>query len=270
MTGRLDGKGAVVAGGGQTRGETIGNGRATSLLMAREGARVVVADRNLDSAQETVDLIVKEGGIAWAYQADVTEEAACVALAEKAQELLGKIDILQNNVGIFSGDGPSGKITYDAWQRIMNTNLTGMWLTCKHVMPFMQRNGAGSIVNISSIASLMCAPRGLAYSLSKVAVNGLTHALARENAHHGIRVNAILPGLVDTPLGVDEHARISGLERSAISLERAERVPMGRQGTAWDVAYASLFFASDEAAFITGAQLVVDGGQTLIVGSTAK
>lgn len=263
---RVAGKVAVVVGAGQTPGDTIGNGRATSLLLARHGARIVAVDRDLASAQETVDLIVGEGGDAVAVQADITREDDCVALAAAARDAWGPIDILVNNVGIGAGDGGVTTLTEAGWDRIFDVNLKGMWLTCKHVVPIMREQGSGAIVNISSLAAVASAPM-LAYKTSKAAVNSLTESLAGGNAKHGIRANAIMPGLMDTPMAIESIAAGTGVDKDELRSRRAATVPLGRRmGTAWDVAYAVLFLASDEANFITGVILPVDGGQANRVG----
>jgi NAD(P)-dependent dehydrogenase (short-subunit alcohol dehydrogenase family) len=263
---RIAGKRAVVVGAGQTPGETIGNGRATALLFAREGAHVALVDRDPDSVAETKAMIEAEGGRAEVIVADISEEANCVELVTTARELLGGIDILHNNVGIGGGDASPTRLDEAVWDRIMRVNLKAMWLTCKHVVPIMRDQGSGSIVNISSTAAIMAANSLTAYKISKAGVNALTQTLASSNARHGIRANAIMPGLMDTPMAVDAMARATGRPRDEIAGARSSRVPTGAQGTAWDVAYAALFLASDEARFISGVILPVDGGQSTQVG----
>jgi NAD(P)-dependent dehydrogenase (short-subunit alcohol dehydrogenase family) len=244
----------------------MGNGRATAIVFAREGARVLLVDRDEVSAQETQELIAKEGGSAEVFVADIAAEGACEGLAEEATRRLGRIDVLHNNVGIGAGDAGAISLEPDAWDRIFNVNLRAMWLTCKYVVPVMRKQGSGSIVNISSVAAIAVAPILTAYKVSKAGVNALTHSLATSNARYGIRVNAIMPGLIDTPMGVDDVARIRGIDRDELAKQRASLVPLGHQGTAWDIANAALFLASDEAAFITGVVLPVDGGQTALIG----
>jgi NAD(P)-dependent dehydrogenase (short-subunit alcohol dehydrogenase family) len=266
MAGRVEDKVAVVVGAGQTPGDTIGNGRATSLLLAREGARVVCVDRTLESAEETVELIAGEGGTAVAVRADITKEADCEALAAAAVEAFDRIDILVNNVGIGTGDSSVTKLTEHAWDLIFTVNLKGMWLTCKHVLPIMRQQRAGAIVNISSLAAVASAPM-LAYKTSKAGVNSLTESLAAGNAKHGIRANAIMPGLMDTPMAIVGHSEAGGIDPDELRRVRDSAVPLGgKMGTAWDVAQAVLFLASDDARFITGAILPVDGGQSIRVG----
>ena len=266
-SGRLAGKTAVVVGAGQTPGETIGNGRATAITFAREGAEVLVVDRHEGSAEETASLIRDAGGKATVHVSDISSEAACSALADAAARTFGgRIDILHNNVGIGAGDATPTRLSEDRWDAIVDTNLKAMWLTCKHVVPIMRQQGSGSITCVSSLASVAAAGNLTAYKVSKAGVNALVHALASTNARHNVRVNAILPGLIDTPMAVDAMARTLGRPRDEVASARASRVPMQRQGTAWDVANAALYLSSDEAAFVTGVLLTVDGGQSTMVG----
>jgi NAD(P)-dependent dehydrogenase (short-subunit alcohol dehydrogenase family) len=265
---RLANKTAVIVGAGQTVGATIGNGRATAILFAREGARVLLVDRDRDSVQETLELIERETpGVASTFVADIVDEDACRAIVAHALERFDRrIDVLHNNVGIGAGDGGPTSLDAHAWDRIMDTNLKAMWLTCKHVVPAMREQQAGAIVNISSIAAVAGVGNLTAYKISKAGVNALTQALAVTNARFSIRVNGIMPGLIDTPMAVDATARARNVSREAVADARARTVPLGHQGTAWDIAHAALFLASDDAAFITGVVLPVDGGQSAQVG----
>lgn len=265
MSGRLAGKVAIVVGAGQTPGDTIGNGRATATLFAREGAEVLCVDRYLERAEETVAGIVAEGGVAFAQQADVSREAECAALVVNARERWGRIDVLHNNVGIGGGDGRVEALDEAVWDRILAVNLKAMWLTIKHALPIMQEAKRGAIVNISSLAALSAA--GItAYEISKAGVNKLTTSVAALNARHGIRCNAIMPGLIDTPMAIGGWAARTHTSSEEVRAARNARVPLGKMGTAWDVAYAATFLASDEAAFITGALLPVDGGMSVQIG----
>lgn len=267
MAKRVEGKAAIVVGGGQTPGETIGNGRATAIVLAREGARVIVADLRLDSAQETVDMIRGEGGEAWAVAADVTDEGSARGLIVAGVERFGRLDILHNNVGasLALGDAPATDLTEEAFVRSFDVNLKSTWLTCKHALPAL-RDAAGSIVNISSMAARNTYPL-VGYKTMKAAVVALTENLAAANAQYGVRANAILPGLMNTPMAIE--ARVArGTSREEVIASRDRRVPLrSRMGTGWDVAYAALFLHSDEAGFITGVSLAVDGGEGVSWGS---
>jgi NAD(P)-dependent dehydrogenase (short-subunit alcohol dehydrogenase family) len=266
-SGRLADKTAIVVGAGQTPGATIGNGRATAIRFAREGAHVLVVDRDDASAKETQEMILEAGGRAEAFVADISDAETPAGIVERAKEALGRIDILHHNVGIGMGDNTPMKLTEDAWDRIFDVNLKAMWRTCKAVVPVMREQKAGAIVCVSSIAAVAAAGNLTAYKLSKAGVNALVHQLAVTNAKHGIRVNGIMPGFIDTPMAVDAVAEFLGMERKDLADFRAQMVPLGnRQGTAWDVANAALFLASDEAAFITGALLPIDGGQSARIG----
>jgi NAD(P)-dependent dehydrogenase (short-subunit alcohol dehydrogenase family) len=266
MSGRLADKIAVVIGGGQTPGDTIGNGRATSVLFAREGARVVVVDHRLAAAEETVAQIRDEGGAARAVEADATREEDMAALFARCIEEHGRIDVLHNNVGIGGGDAGPAHVDLDAWDQILAVNLKSVIVPCKHVLPVMRRQGGGAIVNISSIAAV-CATPIVAYKASKAGVNAYTQSLAVGNAKFGIRANVIMPGLMNTPMAIEGIAAATGADKQKLIELRDAQVPLGRKmGTAWDVAYAALFLASDEARFITGVALAVDGGQSARIG----
>jgi len=263
---RLKDKVAIVVGAGQTPGETIGNGRATAILFAREGASVVLVDRNIASALETQTLVDQEGGRSIAIEADITSERDCEALVQAAVRAYGRVDVLHNNVGIGTGDGPVDQVSSEVWDRIMAVNLRGMFLSCKSALPVMKEQQSGSIVNISSIAAV-CSATIAAYKISKAGVNALTHQIAMDNARFGIRANTIMPGLMNTPMAIEGISHARGIPREQLIAERDARVPLGRKmGTAWDVAYAALFLASDEARFITGVVLPVDGGQSARIG----
>ncbi len=267
MARRVEGKAAIVVGGGQTAGQTIGNGRATAVVPAREGARVCVADRDLASARATVDMIKTEGGEAWAFEADITSEEAARRLVAAALERFGRLDILHNNVGasLALGDATATELTEAAFQRSFDVNLKGMWLACKHALPALREAG-GSIVNISSMAALNAYPL-VGYKTTKAAVVALTENLAAHNAAYGVRANAILPGLMNTPMAIE--ARVAkGTAREEVIASRDRRVPLRRRmGTGWDVAYAALYLHSDEAGFVTGVSLIVDGGESVSWGS---
>ena len=265
--GRLGGKTAIVVGAGQTHGETIGNGRATAIRFAQEGARLLLVDRDDVSLKETEQMVLEEGADAQTLLADIALPDAPAAIVEWATAALGHLDILHNNVGIGMGDSTPTRLTEETWDRIFDVNLKAMWRICKEVLPIMRKQKSGSIVCVSSIAAISAAGHITAYKISKAGVNALVHQLAITNAHHGIRVNGIMPGFIDTPMAVDAVADALGMSREDLANVRAQMVPLeSKQGTAWDVANAALFLASDEAAFITGALLPVDGGQSSKIG----
>ncbi len=265
---RLEDKVAIVVGAGQTPGATIGNGRATAILFAREGARVLAVDRDLASAEETVAMITEEGGEAVAFEADVTDESSVKASIDACVERWKRIDVLHNNVGLgmAAGDAQVTEITVEAFDRVVAINLRGMVLTCKHALPVMREQQSGVIINISSAAATAAHPM-VGYKTTKAAIVALTQQLAIINARYGIRANVILPGLMNTPMAIEPRVAATGRPREQIIAERDAGVPLrGGMGTAWDVAYAALFLASDEAGFITGAALPVDGGTMVRVG----
>ncbi len=262
---RLKDKVAVIVGGGQTTGETIGNGRATAFRFAREGAAVLVVDRDLDSAEETVEAIDSEGGNASALAADATREADCSSIAKECLSRFGRIDVLHNNVGRSEGDAATTELKEENWLALMDVNLKSAFLTCKHVLPVMRKQGSGVIINISSTSSV-CSRQTLAYKTAKAGINAMTQNIAIENAAYGVRVNAILPGLMDTPMAIERRARERNVPRQTVRDERDAQVPLGKMGTAWDVAAAAVFLASDEASYITGVLLAVDGGLSARVG----
>ena len=265
-TSRLRDKVAIVVGAGQAPGDTIGNGRAISILFAREGARLLLVDRDVKSANETRVMIAEEGGEAAVLEADITEEAAVQRIPQACLNRYEQLDVLVNNVGIGTGDDGVTRLDRTTWDRIFAVNVTGVFLTCKYVVPVMRDRHAGAIVNISSIAAVAAAPLA-AYKASKAAVNALTHHLATANCRYGIRVNAIMPGLLDTPMAIGGYASATGTPPEELRAQRNRRVPLKQQmGTAWDTAHAALFLASDEAGFITGVVLPVDGGQSARIG----
>lgn len=264
---RLQGKVALICGAGQTPGETIGNGRAMAMLFARAGARVIAVDRDLGRVEETVAMIGAEGGHASAVRCDVTDNFDCVGLVQQALGAEGQIDILVNNVGIGGGgDGPAHRASEEAVERILDVNLKAAWRMIRHVLPPMRERGQGNIVNISSLAAFG-GGNMVAYEMSKAAMNRLTTSVAISNARHGIRCNAIAPGLMDTPMAVSGGAAARGMDTATLRAERNQAVPLRKtMGTGWDTAHAALFLASEEARFITGAILPVDGGAGVRVG----
>jgi NAD(P)-dependent dehydrogenase (short-subunit alcohol dehydrogenase family) len=264
---RLKGKVGIVVGAGQTPGDTIGNGRAAAVLFAREGAKMLLVDHDLKRAEETAALIAEEGGECQCVAGDWTRAADCKAYVKACIDAWGRVDFLHNNVGIGAGDGPPADIAEEAYDRIMRINLKGCLLSCQAVLPVMREQASGTIVNISSIAAVAYAPGLTAYKLSKIGMNMLGQQLALSNAKYGIRVNTIMPGLMDTPMAVEGQAKALNISKAELRTERDKRVPLKhKMGTAWDVAYAALFLHSDESAFITGVALAVDGGQSARIG----
>lgn len=255
---RLQNKIAVVFGAGSV-GPGWGNGKAAATLFAREGAAVVCVDVNEAAARETATLISGEGNRAQAAACDVTRSGDIKALVDRVIAEHGRIDILHNNVGYATMGGPI-EMDEESWNRTFDLNVKGCFLTCKHVLPHMLSRRAGAIVNLSSIAAVrfMGYPYP-AYHAAKAAVNSFTMGLALQYAKEGIRVNAIMPGLMNTPL---IHQQISEQYADAADMVRARDAacPTGKMGTAWDIAKAALFLVSDEAAYITGVSLPVDGG----------
>jgi len=264
MSQRLKDKIAFVMGAGCV-GEGWGNGKATAVLFAREGATVICVDRDLASAERTAALIEGEGGKAEALRADITSAADIDSVVGETVARHGRIDILQNNVGIAEPGGPE-TIDEASWDRVLSVNLKGFFLTCKRVLPEMVRQGGGAIVNVSSVASIttISVPM-ISYYSSKAGVNHFTRAVAVEYAPKGIRCNAVLPGLMNTPMIVEPYKKVYNSVDDMIA-KRDAMVPMGKMGTAWDVAHASLFLASDEAKYISGVLLPVDGALTCRTG----
>lgn len=266
VTGRLAGKVAIVSGAGQAPGDTIGNGKAIALLFARAGARVLCVDRDAARGQLTVDDIIAEGGQAALCIADVSTTEGTASIAAVCDAAFGPPHILVNNVGVGdAGDGPPHKATEDAYDRTLRINLKGAWLLSKAVLPGMLARNQGAIVNISSLASIAGGFQ-MAYEVSKAGMNRMTLSIAMSGASRGVRCNAITPGLMDTPMAIRGISQMRGIPEDQLRTERAARVPMKTMGTGWDTAYAALFLASDEAAYITGAILPVDGGGSALIG----
>jgi NAD(P)-dependent dehydrogenase (short-subunit alcohol dehydrogenase family) len=253
---RLSGKVAVVT-GAASRGEGVGNGAATAILFAREGASVVLVNRDADRAKALQERIGAEGGEASAFGADVTQPDAAEAMAAFAVERYGRLDILHNNVGI-GAQGTAESVTMERWNRVFHTNLTSALLCCRACLPRMRAGGGGSIINVSSVAGAvgLQEPAGgagaVAYTVTKAGMHGLTLSVAAEFAAENIRANCLIVGTVNTPMVA--HLGAEARER------RRKGVPLQIEGTGWDVAHAAVYLASDESRWVTGAMLPIDGG----------
>jgi NAD(P)-dependent dehydrogenase (short-subunit alcohol dehydrogenase family) len=262
MSGRLEGKVAIVTGAGAS-GPGMGNGKACAIHYAREGASVLALDISAAALADTEAIIRREGNTARGVVCDVTDTKAIASMVEACLSSFGRIDVLHNNVGILDLDGPVA-LPEATWDRVIDTNVKSMFLTCKHVLPVMERQGNGAIVNISSVAAIRAwGTPALAYNTSKAAILQLTRSIALEYARKGIRANAIMPGVIDTPLinePLKPHHSPAEIER--IRAERHNMIPLGRMGDPFEIAKAAAFLASDDASYITGAELIVDGGLT--------
>ncbi|MBM4339333.1 MAG: glucose 1-dehydrogenase [Deltaproteobacteria bacterium] len=259
---RLKNKVAIVTGAGSI-GPGWGNGKATAVLFAREGAKIFAIDINPVAAEETKSIIDQEGGVCTIAKVDVSNPEDVKSMVDQCLKTYGRIDILHNNVGIVVLGGPVDT-SEETWDRVMSVNLKSMFLTCKYALPHMERQGGGVIINISSVAAIRYTGIPyITYYASKAGILGLTQGIAMQYAAKNIRANCILPGLMDTPL-IREPLKdfyAAGDVEKMIEI-RNKQCPTGKMGDAWDVAYAALFLASDEAKYITGTQLIVDGGLT--------
>ena len=261
MGDRLKRKVAIVTGAGSI-GPGMGNGKATAILFAREGARVMLVDLNPEAAEETKQVIDEKGGECVVFKADVSKSDDCKSMVEKCIQTFGRVDILHNNVALGAHGGPV-ETSEEHWDRVMEVNLKSIFLTCKYALPYMEKQGSGSIINISSVAGIRAEPSPLlAYAVSKAGIIAFTREVAIQYAAKGIRVNAILPGLMKTPRVAYYYQDAWGGEIDEMWRRRDAMSPTGKQGEPWDVAYAALFLASDEAKYITGTTLIVDGGIT--------
>ena len=249
----MAGKVAIVTGAG-SRAEGIGNGRATAVLLARHGARVTLVDAVRSAAEDTAGMIAEEGGECLVFEADIAEGEACRSAVALTVAEWGRLDILVNNVGVTGPAGTAVEVDMEAWDKAMRVNVSSMVLTAKHAIPEMKKAGGGAIVNISSVAGFLGGHPSLLYQTSKAAIINLTRAMAAHHGREGIRVNCIAPGTVYTPM-VASRGMTSEMRQS-----RQEITLLGTEGTGWDVGYAVMFLASDEARWITGVMLPVDGG----------
>jgi NAD(P)-dependent dehydrogenase (short-subunit alcohol dehydrogenase family) len=252
---RLQGKVAIVTGAG-SRADGIGNGRATAIVMARHGARVMLVDAVVEWARKTASMIEAEGGICEIVEGDVSDDASCKTIVAQTINPWGRLDILVNNVGITGPRGNALEVDADAWDRAMRVNVASMMLMSKHAIPEMILSGGGSIVNLTSVAGLQGGHPSLLYPTSKGAVISLTRAMAAHHGRQGVRVNCIAPGTVYTPM-VASRGMTPEMRKA-----RSERTLLGTEGTGWDIGYGALFLASDEARWITGITLPIDGGAT--------
>ncbi len=261
MAGRMQDKVVLVTGAGSS-GAGWGNGKAAAVLYAREGARVFAVDNRAAAAEETRALIEAEQGECAAHVTDVASSESVAAMAAACVARFGRIDVLHNNVGITEVGGPV-EASEESWNRIIAVNQTSVFLTCKHVLPQMIRQQAGAIVNIGSVAALRWIGFPyIAYSASKAALLAMTQNIAVQYADQGIRANCVMPGLMNTPLIREPLVKSYGGSLDDMIDKRDRQSPTGKMGDAWDTAYAALFLASDEARYVNGAHLVVDGGLT--------
>jgi NAD(P)-dependent dehydrogenase (short-subunit alcohol dehydrogenase family) len=260
---RVAGKVAIVTGAGSD-GPGIGNGKAAAIVYAREGARVMVVDRDLEAAEATKAAVDAEGGESFVFRADVSKAADCEAMVAACIERYGRVDILHNNAGITGGGGGPVETSEETWDQVVGVNLKGIFLACKYVLPHMERQGGGAIVNISTVGAIRArvGRPAVAYSASKAGIEGLSRDVAVQYAAKGIRSNTIVLGGVNTPRILSARP---GADLDELLRKRGAELPRGELGDAWDTAYAALFLASDEARHITGTTLAVDGGQSAAI-----
>jgi hypothetical protein len=260
MTQRLKDRVAIVAGSGSI-GPGWVNGRATAVLFAREGAKVMIVDKNRAAAEETAELITQERGICDIAEVDVTDLAAVTDMVKNCLRVFGRVDVLHNNVG---GSIPGGPVemTVEEFRSQLDMNLTSAFIGCKVVLPIMEQQGSGVITNVGSVGGLRhLGHDSVGYAASKAGLIQFTRQIAVRYGPKGIRCNTIIPGLIDTPLLEHRVSKQKGrLDLLALRQEGKSRVPLGRRGDAWDIAYAALFLASEEAKYITGTEILVDGG----------
>ena len=268
MSRRLQDRVAIITGAGSI-GPGWGNGKSTAVLFAREGAKVFAVDVNPDAVAETKGIIDVEGGACTTHEADVSRAEDVAAVVQRCLETYGRIDVLHNNVGINQPHAPIGEVSEETWDRIIDVNVKSVYLMCREVVPHMERQGGGVIVNVSSVSGLRSStgrPTPV-HNTSKAAIFGLTRSIATDHARAKIRCNVVVPGSLNTPLGLTNAPEGATEEEYQAWLRmRDERVPLGRAGTGWDIAKAVLFLASDDAEFITGTQLIVDGGLSCLWG----
>ena len=263
MSGRLQDRIAIVTGAGCV-GPGWGNGRATAVRFAEEGAKIFAVDRNLDSVTETIDKVKAVGGEIVVHQCDVTDNAAVAAMAKACVDRFGRIDVLVNNVGGSAHGGPV-EMTEEVWDAQVDYNLKSVFLTCKHVLPVMEKQKGGAIVNVASTSGIrFTGAFQVGYAATKAGVIQLSRVVAVQYAAKGIRVNTVVPGQLHTPMVEARLAKQrAGGDVAALLAQRLKRIPAGFMGDGRDTANAALFLASDEARFVTGTEIVVDGGMTV-------
>jgi len=263
MSGRLQDRIAIVTGAGSV-GPGWGNGRATAVRFAEEGAKIFAVDRNLDSLTETVERVKAAGGEIVTHACDVTDSASVAAMVKACLDRFGRIDVLVNNVGGSAHGGPV-ELSEAAWEAQIDSNLTSVFLTCKHVLPVMEKQKRGAIVNVASTSGVrFTGAFQVGYAATKAGVIQFSRVVAVEYAPKGIRVNTVIPGQLHTPMVEARLARQrAGGDVETLLAQRLERIPMGFAGDGRDTANAALFLASDEARFVTGTEIVVDGGMTV-------
>lgn len=259
----LSGKVALVIGAGSIKQDEMSNGRATAITYARAGAKVIATDISAEALKGTIDAIAEDGGDCLGLVADASDEESIDRVVATSVQRFGGIDILHNNVGILTF-GSVINTSVATWDRIMALNVRSMFLSTRAVLPHMIARKSGSIVNISALASTRFLGAAVTYSASKAAVNGFTQAVALEYARHGIRCNAILPGFIDTPVGLSVYEGGDPTEAAARKARRNAALPSGKAGTPWDIARAALFLASDAASYINGVLLPVESGVMLL------
>jgi hypothetical protein len=260
MPGRLQDKVALVTGAGCV-GPGWGNGRATAVLFAQEGAKLFAADKNLDAMKETLERVAEFGGAIRTHACDVTDGSAVQSMIDACVAAFGRIDVLVNNVGGSAAGGPV-ELSEEAFDAQLDYNLKSVFLTCKHVLPIMEKQGGGAIVNLASTSGLRWTGSAqVGYATSKAAVMQFSRVVAVQYANKGIRVNTVVPGQLHTPMVEARLAKQrTGGDVEKLLQSRVARIPLGFMGDGRDTAYAALFLASDEARFVTGTEIVVDGG----------
>ena len=264
---RLDGKVALVVGLGQGEGEGWGIGAACAIVLARQGAVVFGGNRTLASADATKNKIISEGGRCEVMATDATDAASVAALVQACKERHGRIDILLSNVGR-SEPGCPVQLSPETWESQMAINLRSIYLTCHYVLPIMEAQGSGSIVSVGSIAGLRSIGKAqVGYNAAKAALIQFTKATAVIYAPKGIRLNTVVPGLMETPYTQQMADRYAHGDYASFKAQRERQVPMGRMGDAWDVAHAALYLLSDMARYVTGQEIIIDGGMTISTGA---